>query len=82
MEMARSQRWVPGCPPRDGSQLLETPTHSFVDGRKPVQERRSLCPRPPALMVTVVVGSFLPQGRRGHLSFLFGAPHLLFLSPL
>lgn len=52
--------WVPGCPPRDGSELLETPTHSFVDGRKPVHERRSLCPRPPALMVTVVVGSFLP----------------------
>lgn len=27
-------------------------------------------------------GSFLPQGRRGRLSFLFGAPHPFFLSAL
>lgn len=77
----QSPDWAAAAGPQAGG-AAETPTHSFVDGRKPVHERRPRSSRPPALVVMVVAGSFLPQGRRGHLSFLFGAPHPIFLSPL
>lgn len=76
--------WAPaGSPSEPGRPLLEIPHPRLCEWkRKPkcTRDLRALSRRPSVVMGGG--GSFLPQGRRGLLSFLLGAPHPFPISPL